>query len=89
MSQTSVLGRAPRTGLHRLGLKHRGVHVFLLAPDGRLRFRRRQSDRDARPSALDCSVSEHLILGEDYGSSQMREGCRSAAFPRRQRQKRS
>jgi isopentenyldiphosphate isomerase len=61
-----VIAQEMRSVVHRLGLQHRGVHVFLVTPDGRLLVQLRSRHRDTFPLALDCSVSEHVKAGEDY-----------------------
>jgi isopentenyl-diphosphate delta-isomerase len=55
-----------RSTAHQLGLQHRGVHVFLFTPDGKMLVQKRSADRTASPSMLDCSVSEHVKAGESY-----------------------
>ncbi len=61
-----VTGQEARSVVHRTGLWHRGVHVWLFAPDGKVLIQRRSDDRPHYPGALDCSVSEHVKAGEDY-----------------------
>jgi isopentenyl-diphosphate Delta-isomerase len=61
-----ITGQEMRSTAHQLGLQHRGVHVFLFAPDGKMLVQKRSADRAAFPSALDCSVSEHVKTGESY-----------------------
>ena len=61
-----VIGREMRAIVHQRGLQHRGIHVFLFTPEGRLLIQRRSKDRATSPSLLDCSVSEHVQSGEDY-----------------------
>ncbi len=67
-----VVAREMRSAVHLQGLQHRGVHVFLMAPDGRLLVQQRGRDRDNAPLALDCSISEHVKAGEDYLSAAQR-----------------
>jgi len=67
-----VTGQEMRSVVHRLGLQHRGVHVFLFAPDGKLLAQKRSRDRAQYPSALDCSVSEHVKAGEGYLEAALR-----------------
>lgn len=64
--EDQVIGQETRSTAHRLGLQHRGVHVFLFAPDGKLLVQKRSRDRAQYPSLLDCSVSEHVKAGESY-----------------------
>jgi isopentenyldiphosphate isomerase len=67
-----VTGQVMRSKVHELGLQHRGVHVFLFTPDGRLLIQKRSKDRAAFPSAWDCSVSEHIKAGESYDDAAIR-----------------
>lgn len=61
-----VIGQELRQIVHRIGLWHRGVHVFLFTPDRKLLIQKRSQSRDTFPGTLDCSVSEHLKPGESY-----------------------
>jgi len=61
-----VTAREMRAVVHRLGLRHRGVHVFLVTPQDELLVQQRSRLKDLLPLALDCSVSEHLKAGESY-----------------------
>jgi isopentenyl-diphosphate delta-isomerase len=61
-----------RSTAHQLGLQHRGVHVFLFTPNGKMLVQKRSADRAASPSMLDCSVSEHVKAGESYLDAAMR-----------------
>lgn len=67
-----VIGQAMRSVVHQHGLWHRGAHVFLFTRDGKLLVQQRSRDRLHAPSALDCSVSEHVKAGEDYYSAALR-----------------
>jgi isopentenyldiphosphate isomerase len=64
--EDKVIGQQMRSTTHQLGLQHRGVHVFLFAPDGKMLVQKRSADRTQYPSLLDCSVSEHVKAGESY-----------------------
>lgn len=61
-----ITGQALRSAVHRQGLQHRGVHVFLFNERGEMLIQKRSADRAASPSLLDCSVSEHVKAGESY-----------------------
>jgi isopentenyldiphosphate isomerase len=67
-----VIGQETRSTAHRLGLQHRGVHVFLFTPDRKLLAQKRSKDRAQYPSLLDCSVSEHVKAGEGYLEAALR-----------------
>jgi isopentenyldiphosphate isomerase len=61
-----VISQEFRSFAHRHGLQHRGVHVLLGTPEGRLLVQQRSKYQDTFPLALDCSVSEHVKAGEGY-----------------------
>jgi isopentenyldiphosphate isomerase len=67
-----VITQQMRSVVHSQGLLHRGVHIFLVTPDGRLLVQKRSQHRDNYPLALDCSVSEHVKANEDYRQAAMR-----------------
>ncbi len=67
-----VVGRELRSKIHRRGLLHRGIHVFLFTREDQLLVQRRSGNRDTAPLALDGSVSEHLLAGEDYAAGARR-----------------
>ena len=67
-----VTGQEMRSTIHQLGSQHRGVHVFLFTSDGKMLVQKRSADRIAFPSALDCSVSEHVKAGESYFDAAVR-----------------
>jgi isopentenyl-diphosphate delta-isomerase type 1 len=70
--QDHVIGQEMRSVVHQRGLWHRGVHIFLFTQDGKLLVQQRSKDRHHAPSAMDCSVSEHLKAGEDHFTAAVR-----------------
>lgn len=64
-----------RKEVHQLGLWHRGVHVFLFDKQGRLLVQKRGPGCDTFANAYDCSMSEHLSVGESFKHAAVR-GCR-------------
>ena len=69
------LGIKPRKEVHSLGLWHRGVHGFLFDQQGRILTQKRSLTCDTFPGAIDCSISEHLSVGETYREALLR-GCK-------------
>jgi isopentenyldiphosphate isomerase len=67
-----LIRRETRPIVHAQGLQHRGVHVFLFDPGGKLLVQQRSHLKDSSPLALDCSVSEHLRAGERYHQGAVR-----------------
>ena len=62
----NITGQEMRSTVHKLGLQHRGVHIFFFTSDGKMLVQKRSADRASSPSALDCSISEHVKAGESY-----------------------
>lgn len=65
-------GLAPRSRVHREGLWHRAVNVFLFRSDGRLIVQQRHPGKDVYPGTWDLSVAEHLKPGETYEQGALR-----------------
>lgn len=65
-------GLVPRSTVHREGLWHRAVHVYLFRSDGKLLLQRRQRDKDIWPGAWDLSAAEHLKPGETFWQGAIR-----------------
>ena len=68
-----VIGQAERSRVHREGLRHRAVHVFLFDRRGRLFLQKRSQNKDSWPGAWDSSCSGHVDSGETYAEAVVRE----------------
>lgn len=68
-----VIGRQSRREVHRLGLKHRAVHVLVFNSRGELFLQKRSFKKDTFPGAWDSSASGHLDSGETYDACAVRE----------------
>lgn len=71
--QDRVVGRERRSEVHRLGLRHRAVHVLVFDRAGRVFLQKRSLRKDTAPGAWDSSASGHLGCGEDYDACARRE----------------
>lgn len=69
----SVVGQRSRSEVHRLGLKHRAIHVLVYNQRGELFLQKRSMSMDTFPGAWDSSASGHLDCGEDYDRCAARE----------------
>ena len=69
----NVTGSAGRDEIHRKGLYHRSVHVFLVDGQGRIYLQRRSPDKREHPGRWDSSASGHVLKGEPYGDAAVRE----------------
>lgn len=83
-----VIGRQPRSEVHRLGLLHRAVHVLVFNARGEIFLQKRSPWKDRQPGVWDSSASGHVDSGEDYDACAVREvaeelGCRLAVPPQR------
>ena len=62
----TLLGRAPRSRVHREGLWHKSAQVFLFDGTGRLYLQRRVDHKDVCGGLWDQSAAEHLTPGESF-----------------------
>ncbi|MGB9602795.1 MAG: NUDIX hydrolase [Verrucomicrobiia bacterium] len=69
----AVIGSAPRSEIHRLGLKHRAVHILIFNSSGEVFLQKRSMKKDRSPGVWDSSASGHVDRGETYDDAAMRE----------------
>jgi isopentenyldiphosphate isomerase len=68
-----VVGQNTRREVHRLGLKHRAVHVLVFNARGEVFLQKRSMKKDIAAGKWDSSASGHLDTGEDYDACAVRE----------------
>jgi len=68
-----VINAKPRSEVHRLGLKHRAVHVLVFNSRGEVFLQKRSMKKDREPRKWDSSTSGHVDSGEDYDACSVRE----------------
>ena len=68
-----VIGRQPRSEVHRLGLMHRAIHVLVFNARGQMFLQKRSLTKDRQPGLWDSSASGHVESGEDYDACAVRE----------------
>lgn len=68
-----VIGRAPRTEVHRRGLLHRAAHVWVFDRNGRVFLQKRSMAKECFPGKWDSSASGHLGVDESYADCAVRE----------------
>ncbi len=59
-----VTGVRDRAEIHRRGLRHRSVHIFIFNSRGELYLQKRSPRKDQYPEHWDSSAAGHLIPGE-------------------------
>ncbi len=72
-SHDKVIGTATRSEIHRRGLLHRAVHLFVFNPEGQIYIQRRSDSKDRHPGKLDSSAAGHVDPGETYEQTAIRE----------------
>jgi len=68
-----VVGQNTRREVHRLGLKHRAVHVLVFNSRGEVFLQKRSMKKDIAAGLWDSSTSGHIDSGEDYDACAVRE----------------
>ncbi|MDW8310703.1 MAG: NUDIX domain-containing protein [Verrucomicrobiales bacterium] len=68
-----VVGRLQRSEIHRLGLRHRAVHVLVFNARGEVFLQKRSMKKDRQPGLWDSSAAGHVDSGEDYDAAAVRE----------------
>ena len=68
-----VIDRQLRSEVHRLGLRHRAVHILVFNERGELFLQQRSLSKDTCPGLWDSSSSGHVDSGESYAAAAVRE----------------
>lgn len=68
-----IIGVAERGEVHRLGLRHRAVHIFWASSWGLVCLQRRSYAKDSSPGLLSSSCAGHVDSGETYLRAAVRE----------------
>jgi isopentenyldiphosphate isomerase len=59
----TMIGTESYDTIHRQGFWHRGVHVFILTPDGKFVIQKRGPDVQTKPNMLESSAGGHINTG--------------------------
>jgi isopentenyl-diphosphate delta-isomerase type 1 len=68
-----VIGIRKRSEIHREGLRHRSVHIFIFNARGELYLQKRSPAKDQYPGYWDSSAAGHLDPGETPEEAAHRE----------------
>ena len=68
-----VIAQASRHEVHRRGLRHRAVHVFVFNQRGDLFLQKRSRWKDRHPGQWDSSAAGHVNAGDNYADTAPRE----------------
>lgn len=69
-----VVNTLPRHEIHRLGLRHRAVHLLVFNDQRQLFLQKRSMNKDLNKGLWDTSAAGHVDIDEDYLPSVIREG---------------
>ncbi|MBL09798.1 MAG: NUDIX hydrolase [Acidiferrobacteraceae bacterium] len=72
-AEDQVIGAKKRDDVHRLGLRHRSVHILVFDLKARLFLQKRSLYKDNNPGLWDSSVAGHVDDGESYDDCCVRE----------------
>ena len=83
-----IIGKLSRAEVHRLGLRHRAIHILIFKSRGEVFLQKRSMKKDNFPGTWDSSAAGHLDCGEDYDACALRElreeiGLELSAAPQR------
>jgi 2-C-methyl-D-erythritol 4-phosphate cytidylyltransferase len=76
------VSRETRANVHRLGLLHRAIHVFVFRADGRVYLQQRSMLKDTCPGLYSASCAGHVDAGETYDHATARELEEELGIPR-------
>ncbi len=68
-----VIGQADRERVHKEGLLHRHVHIWLFNDHGQVILQRRSKSAKSHPDVLDPTAGGHIPAGETYEQGALAE----------------
>lgn len=68
-----VIGARSRFDIHRLGLRHRAVHILVRNQNNQFFLQKRSMSKDINPGLWDTAAAGHVDRGEDYDRCAARE----------------
>lgn len=69
----NIVRQASREEIHRDGLLHRQINVWLFTPREEIIFQRRALDKDTFPGLLTASIGGHVEIGDSYEAAALKE----------------
>lgn len=71
--QDAVIATATRSEAHKLGLRHRAIHVLFITPKKEIILQRRSMSKDTFPGYLTVTVGGHVSSGGAYDTTAVTE----------------
>ncbi|MDD2647077.1 MAG: NUDIX domain-containing protein [Patescibacteria group bacterium] len=69
----NIIGQEQRERVHKSGLLHREIHVWVYNDKGEVLLQKRAMDKDTFPGLFDASVGGHVDLNQTYEEAATRE----------------
>lgn len=69
----NIIGVETRGKIHKEGLLHREIHVWIYTPKREIIFQHREKNKDTFPDLLDASVGGHVEIGEEFIDAALKE----------------
>lgn len=69
----NIIGEDSRENIHKKGLLHREIHVWIYNKKAEILFQKRSMAKDTCPGLLDASVGGHVELNDNYSEAAIRE----------------
>jgi isopentenyldiphosphate isomerase len=69
----NIIGEESRERIHKDGLLHHEIHVWLYTPNREIIFQHRAKDKDTFPDLLDASVGGHVEIGDSIKETAIKE----------------
>lgn len=69
----NVTGKDTRENIHKDGLLHREIHIWIYNKKGEVLFQRRAKTKETNPNLLSVSVGGHVEIGDDYLRTAIKE----------------
>lgn len=69
----NIIGKETRENIHKRGLVHREIAVWVFNDSNEILFQRRSLKKDRHPGLLSASCAGHVEIGDDYEQAALRE----------------
>ena len=69
----NIIGEDIRENVHKKGLLHREIWIFIYNKDLEILFQKRSSSKDTFPNKLDISIGGHVDMGHGYIDTAIKE----------------
>ena len=68
-----IIGKYSREKIHKNGLLHREIHVWVFNINNDILFQKRADGKDTYPGLWDVAAGGHVEIGDDYETTAIKE----------------